>query len=122
MFEYWWICAFPCPRMPTQATRTVSLMLGAPLSADAPTAAVVLIRKCRRFMIAAPNGPILSPADVWRGIHFPLQTAKLLRDARMVWTLDARLGGAPVLARHRSCSASVRMGLGVDARLAFGGP
>src|SRR6266851_679907 len=51
IFEYSWMCEFPCPRMPTHATRTVSLMLGPPFSADAPAAAAVLIRKCLRFMV-----------------------------------------------------------------------
>ena len=62
IFEYSRMCEFPCPRIPTHATRTVSLMLGPPFNADAPAAAAVLIRKCLRFMIMAPNRPILSPA------------------------------------------------------------
>src|SRR5258708_6837902 len=56
IFEYSRMCALPCPRIPTHATRTVSLMLGAPFNADAPAAAAVLIKKCLRFIFMAPNG------------------------------------------------------------------
>ena len=54
-----WMCDLPCPRIPTHATRTVSLMLGAAFNAAAPAAAE-LIRKCRRFMFGS-DGQILSP-------------------------------------------------------------